>query len=465
MELLRDKFLNKKIFAVENFFLVFALLFGIAVAFIGTPFQECDGWIHFVRSMDVSYGNVISPISEVNHGRGEAVAPDNIKEYNYHQTAPGSGEGTAYKQYLKSIKVSKTSSIIKFDSGTVSVFYYPQALGLLIGRILRLSLFGCVVLAKIFNLLAFTALAYIAIRITPVLKNTMVAIALLPMTIYQAASFSQDSMLNGLCFLFVALCLYYAYGDKEKLRTRDVLLLGIILSIVFLCKYVYVFIGLLVFIIPAERFGDKKEYFKKFMIALIPLLIIGIFAVYTMHAALSAGQGAANESIAKGVAEMSTKDFLLSNPKNILKLLFFTFCYKLSDFILWLDVLGSLNYPLGPLIYLVPMFLLYVIGSDVSNVSDKIKAKDKLLSIAAFLLVSVAMIIGIYIGDTRVNFAGEFVVQGVQGRYFIAILPALALSIVPSKRTNDNKWFSYLLLGCEFVILCIMIYFLRSNCY
>ena len=111
------------------------------------------------------------------------------------------------------------------------------------------------------------------------------------------------------------------------------------------------------------------------------------------------------------------------------------------------------------------IFVALIAASIYLVENDKIKAKDKLLSIAAFLLVSVAMIIGIYIGDTRVNFAGEFVVQGVQGRYFIAILPALALSIVPSKRTNDNKWFSYLLLGCEFVILCIMIYFLRSNCY
>ena len=70
---------------------------------------------------------------------------------------------------------------------------------------------------------------------------------------------------------------------------------------------------------------------------------------------------------------MTPLSFLLSNPQNIIKVLFYTFCHKFSDYVLWLDVLGSLNYSLGPLIYIVPMFVLYVIGSDVSDYGYKIK--------------------------------------------------------------------------------------------
>ena len=83
----------------------------------------------------------------------------------------------------------------------------------------------------------------------------------------------------------------------------------------------------------------------------------------------------------------------------------------------------------------------------------------------SFIITSIGIVFGLYIGDTRINFAGEFVVQGVQGRYFIAILPALAFVLVPRKRTNENKYFAYNLLVCEFAILCIMMYFLRINCY
>ena len=462
-----DKLKNwKKLYSVENIFLIMAILFGIAIAVIGTPFQECDGWSHFVRAVDVSYGNVLSPIVTLNHEGGVAVVPENFGEINYRTTEPGSGEGEAFKEYLKTIKPSKKSTTMGFGEGIMSVFYYPQAFGFLLGRILNLSIFGCVLMGKLFNLLCFVLLAYKAVCITPVLKNSMIAIALFPMTLYQAASFSPDALLNGLCFLFIALCFYYAYGTKEKLGVKEALLLGVILAFIFLCKYVYIFLGLLVFLIPMKKFGDKKEYFKKFMVALIPILLLGIIAVYAAVSAISASNELTVETaVASTGNDMTTLQFLLSSPLNVFKVLFHTFTDKFSDYVLWLNVLGSLNYPLGPLIYLVPMFALYVFGSETYLVDMDIKLKDKILTLAAFLLICISIILGIYIGETRVNFAGEYLVQGVQGRYFIAALPILAFTLTPNKKTGKNKSFDYILLGFEFFILCIMIYFLRANCY
>lgn len=465
-----EKLRGKSVLSVENIFLVMALLFGLAIAIVGTPFQECDGWSHFVRAMDVSYGNVFAPVVTFSHEGGVAVVPENFGELEYRLTAPGSGEGYAYKTYLKSFKFSKNKTVTGFGEGIMSIFYYPQALGLLIGRLLNLNVFGCVLLGKLFNLLCFVLLAYKAICITPILKNSMIVIALFPMTLYQAASYSPDALLNGLCFLFIALCFYYAYGTKKELGYKDVLLLGVVLALIFLCKYVYVFLGLLVFIIPMNKFGDKKTYFKKFMAALIPLLLLGIVAVSAAISALSSPSEAASEVIG-GVAApavntgMSTLDFLLASPLNVFKILFHTFTDKFSDYVLWLNVLGSLNYPLGPLIYIVPMFALYVFGSEVYAEGIDIKVRDKVLCCFAFLLISICIILGMYIGETRVNFAGEYVVQGVQGRYFIAALPALAFVLVPRKRSGESRIFNYILLGVEFVILCIAIYFLRANCY
>ena len=184
----------KKIASIENLFFALALLFGLMMSFIGTPFQECDGWDHFLRAVDVSYGNVLSPVATLNHSGGKLEIPENFSEINYHITEPGSGEGSAYKSYLKSFAPSKKSTTINFNGGIMSVFYYPQAVGFLLGRLFGASVFGCVVLGRIFNLLAFLILAYIGIRISPVLKNSMIAIALFPMTIYQAASFSPDAL-------------------------------------------------------------------------------------------------------------------------------------------------------------------------------------------------------------------------------------------------------------------------------
>ena len=463
------KFLNalknhKYFFAIENLFLVMALMFGFIMAFICTPFQECDGWEHFLRAVDVSYGNLFSPVATLNHGSGQMVVPENIEEVSFRIVEPSSGEGAAYKAYLKTIKPSKHSKEMPFNGGVMSPFYYPQAFGFLLGRILGVSWFTCVALGRLFNLAAYAILAYFAIKLTPILKNTMVTIALFPMTIYQAASFSPDALLNGLCFLFIALCFYYAYGKKEELGVKEPLILGTILALIFLCKYVYVFLGLLVFIIPKKKFGDNKEYFKKFMIALIPLLILGIIAVKTATAVISSGSDAAVADVAQTGATMSPLAFLTSNPLNVFKVLFYTFCYKFSDYLLWFDTLGSLNYPLGPLIYLVPMFALYVLGSECMMSEIEIKLKDKFIALFAFAMVSIAIVLGIYIGDTRINFAGNYLVQGVQGRYFIAALPACALFFVPRGRTG-KKWYSdYMLLIGDFFILCLAIYFLKGYC-
>ena len=460
---------DRKIFSIENFFLIFALLFGMAMAIVGTPLQECDGWSHFVRAVDVSYGNVIAPIKSLNHDGGVAVVPDNFAALSYRLTEPGTDEGREYTTYLKTIKFSKNKTTMSFGEGIMSLFYYPQALGLFVGRLLNLSFYGCILLGRLFNLLCFVWLSYKAISITPILKNSMVVIALFPMTIYQAASFSPDALLNGLCFLFIALCFYYAYGAKEKLGYKDALLLGFVLALIFLCKYVYVFLGLLVFLIPMNKFGDKKDYLKKFMAALIPLLLLGIIAVSAAISALTSSSPETKEIIGEVATTakntgMSTLDFLLASPLNVFKVLFHTFTDKFSDYVLWLNVLGSLNYPLGPLIYIVPMFALYVFGSEIYMVDANIKVRDKVICGAAFLIISICIVLGMYIGETRMNFAGDLVVKGVQGRYFIAALPTLAFVLVPRNRSGASSKFNYILLGVEFVILCITMYFLHAYC-
>ncbi|MBR1817085.1 MAG: DUF2142 domain-containing protein [Lachnospiraceae bacterium] len=464
MEKIKELLNDKKIFALENMFLILALIFGLAITFIGTPLQECDGWEHFIRSVDVSYGNLLAPVVILNHDGGQAVVPENFGEVTFNITKPETDEGIEFRNILKSIKPSKKSMKMIFYAGTMSVFYYPQALGIFIGRLFGLSFYGWVTCGRLFNLLVYIILSYFAIKLTPILKNAMIVIALLPMSLYQAASFSPDSMLNGLCFLFVSLVFYYAYGKKQEISTKDVLKLGFILGFILLCKYVYAALGLLVFLIPKEKFGDKKEYIKKFLIGIIPIIILGFIAGYAAFSAVTSGGEAAKERIAEGVASMTPFQFLLDNPVNVIRLLISSFLHKLSDFILWLDVLGSLNYPLGPLIYIVPMFIFYVFGSEVYEPHIHIDVKDKLIAIIAVFIIYAGIVIGIYIGDTTVNYAGNYIVQGVQGRYFIAALPAIAFAFAPRKRTSENKYFSYKLLLCEFLILCIMTYFLKVNC-
>lgn len=452
---------NQKRFAshkTANLFLILALCFGIAMACINPPFQECDGWMHYLWATDVSFGNLASPVANLSHDEGVVLVPENLDEFKYRIVEPDTGEGREYIQYLKGVEPSSISMEKKLMNVPSSLFYYPQALGLFLGRIFNMSVYGGVVCSRICNLLAYLLLAYLAVRITPIFKNIMAIIGLLPLTLYQAASDSPDAMLNGLCFLFTAMCFSYAYGEKEGLDWKDVLKLSAVLSAVFLCKYVYVCLGLLVFLIPMKKFGGKKEYWKCFAIGLIPLALLGAAAMSYAVPVVSGGQAAAGT---EGVTQVQ---YLLQHPKFILQVLITTFFQEFNDWMLRLNTLGNLNYQLGPLSYILPMYVVFVGSLDRTEACAKIRTRDQWLCFAAFVMTSLGVIMGLYIGDGSLNKVGALIVQGVQGRYFIAALPVFFAAISQKGIENRVRYFAEKTMGLMGLLLLYAIHSLCEHC-
>ena len=283
---------KKRKLTPQSCFVGLALVLGLSFALINPMGQESDGWDHFLRSMDVSYGNVLYPFVSLTHGTDVIRVPENVEDMEFMVVEPSDAHGSWMMVDLKSKYFSDTSMEMEYDGGVTSLFYLPQGLGLLLGRKLGLSMYYCVVLGRVMNLLAYMGLTYLAIRKIPVYKHLLLAIALMPMSLYQAASFSSDGLLNGLCFLFVALCFSYALGEK-KLDYRHGLILTGLLLYIFVGKYVYACIGLLVFVIPMERFGGKKEYLKSLGIALIPMALVGGFLALHMMQSVSGLQDSA----------------------------------------------------------------------------------------------------------------------------------------------------------------------------
>ncbi|MEY8390587.1 DUF2142 domain-containing protein [Lachnospiraceae bacterium 45-W7] len=441
-----------------NLFLILGLCFGIAMACINPPFQECDGWMHYLWATDVSFGNLASPVANLSHEEGVALVPENLNEFKYRIVKPDTGEGREYIRYLKGLQPSVNVREKKLMNVPSSLFYYPQALGLFLGRFFHLSVYGGVVLSRLCNLLVFLLLTFAAVRTTPILKNTMAIVGLFPLTLYQAASDSPDAMLNGFCFLFTAMCFSYAYGDRERLYWKDVLKLSAVLSVIFLCKYVYVCLGLLVFLIPMQKFGGKKQYWKCFAIGLIPLTLLGLAAMSYAVPVVSGGQAA------DGAGSITQTQYLLEHPKFIIQVLLTTFFQEFSDWMLRLNTLGNLNYQLGPLIYILPMYAVFVGSLDRTQASEKVRIKDQWLCFAAFAAVSLGVILGIYVGDGKLNKVGALVVEGVQGRYFIAALPVFFAAISQRGIQNKSRHFTEKTLGIMAVLLLYAVHSLTEHC-
>lgn len=447
--------------SIEKLFLVVALSAGVLFACMNPAGQECDGTEHILRSIDVSYGNVLAPVVNLTHEKGKIIVPKNVDQMNVQRIEVNSGKGNSYQQNLEELHFSKETKEMAYESYFASIFYLPQGIGIWLGRSLGLNVYLCIVIGRVLNLGAYAALTYVAIKRLPMFKNLMSVIALLPLTLYQAASCSPDALLCGLCFLFVALCFQYAYDktyDKEKqLGIKQAAGLGILLALIYMCKYVYVCLGLLVFMIPKERFGEKKQYWKSFITALLPLAIVaaGLFSTLTGTVG----------SVPEQAGEMSQFGFILQNPLHVVKALISTMEVYFSVYAEWLNTLGWLEYPLGPLLYIIPCFLVGCACLDTNEYSEKLKNSHKILCFVTFMVTYSAILLGMYIGDKRINPVGASLMLGGQGRYFIPLILLLGAALSSRKIENHIEGFSSKVTGCLGVFLAYAGIQLVNMCY
>ncbi|MCD8323340.1 MAG: DUF2142 domain-containing protein [Clostridiales bacterium] len=440
----------------QHLFLILASVTGILFAVVTPAVQECDGPMHLYKSMDTSYGNFLGSFVNLTHGDGEIYVPENIMDMNMTTLTIKGGEGLRYVENLQSQTFSDTKVLMSYDGGVASIVYWPQGIGIFLGRALNLSMYGVILFGKIFNLAAYIALTFLAIRLIPCYKMLFTAVALLPISLFQASSLSQDAMLNGMSFLFIALCFYYAYGEITSLNWKHMIWLGVLLLGMFLGKYVYVCLGLLVFMIPKEKFGGKKAYWKAIIPALAVLVILGGY-----HLGRNLMDIAALQSTETAGAVTQTQlQYLMSQPGALISVLSNTILYHTNDYLVQLNMLGSLNITLTPILILSMAFIAVVGVVDVNTVSRGIRTRDRFLTVISFVITFVMILLALYIGDSTANSYGATLVEGVQGRYFIMMIPLPFIALGSRKLEHEITYFNSKIAavtGCMLVYAAFML--------
>lgn len=453
---------------IEKLFVVIALAAGMGIAFINPLAQEPDGFTHFMRTIDVSYGNVFAPIYNNAHPDGHKRQPVNLEEIQLRVIKPNLQAGLNYTKNIMNIKFSKETVLVLGECGYTSLFYMPQAIGTLIGRTLNLSIYSCMVMGRMCNLLCYIILTYWALKKIPFYKTLLFVIALLPMTIYQAASYSPDSMLNGLCFLFAALCFYYAFGEKENLNWKHAIGLGGMLALMFMCKYVYVCMGLLVFMIPKSKFENKKNYWKSFAIALIPIFIIVMLYARNINIEPAGQVQEMTESTNSEILiekEMTQFEYVKENPVKFAKSIIITIIAMFGTYVNGLNTLGWLNYPLNLLQPIIPCVLVTIACLDTQGIKGKVKKSHKILWFATGAVVILMGMIGLYLMDTTNNPVGAELILGYQIRYAIPCFILLFPVFSSDKIQNNIDNFYIKAAGAMSLFLSYTIFTLVRICY
>ena len=278
-DLIRYIYLDKKTKLYLYFFKI-SLIVGCLYS-ICTPFHySWDEKEHLNRAYNVSRFNFIQ-------FPDEAVKwPIGLNEFI--DNPSGIAVPTTYKGFKNKLSVlsnvSKTEIAYSFHkSATINYLfpaYFISGLGMFIARLLGLSFVFEFYLGRLFNVILCSVLLSLAVKYSGKYNKIFFMLGLLPIIIFQNASFSADALTNSFAILSVALTLYYK-NEKKEFNYKDWFILLICYIMSFISKIAYFSIGILVLMIPTKKFKNKKiAYFIKFITIFICFTLFGIGNIY-----------------------------------------------------------------------------------------------------------------------------------------------------------------------------------------
>ncbi len=338
-------------------------------------------------------------------------------------------------------KTCKESESVSFDyklMDTSPIPYFPQAVGITLGRTFGLGWVMTMFLGRLMNLLVFILCGYLAVKWIPFGKMILFTVSMLPMTLELISSMSYDAMTLGLSLLFTAVCFRYAYV-KETIGKKEVAVLAVLLGLLAPCKTVYILLGGLCLLIPKIKFKTKRFYW---MSAVMVLGAAAASLLINNMAALSGYIGTGENYISWAGEPGYTAQMLLSDPARFVFLIFNTIREYTGFYISHMIgyELSWRNICIGEAPIIAFSFLLFFsclkTQDDVYMMHSGERGWCIVLCTGTIFLVALSMLLG----WTPASYG---FIEGIQGRYFLPVLPLFLLAVRNRKvviRQNIDKW-------------------------
>ena len=440
-------------FVPEKIYVVFALLFGLLLVFITPPLQAPDENYHLIRAYK---------IAELDIFQFDPTAPTSIVKLfdTFGRLNFGFLQKTNINEIIAQGDVKLNPSDRKGMGFQHYPFpYFPQALGIFIGKKLNGSPLSLLYIGRIFNLLFSVVLIYFAIRAAPFFKWIFLLLGLMPMTLFLSASLAKDGMVISFAFLLIALFLQFAFDQHKKIGKGDLVILLIFSFLVATTRPIYAMLIGMFFLIPVCKIGSQKKYIFVFICLISSVILANQFsslgqffkpkAIVTTQSnsaemlssgALSVSAPIPSENferpdrpkIPKGINPDEQKRFILNNSVQYLGILFNSLfnSKKTAHLDSFVGKLGWLNKPLPKwhinfylLMLIITTFLLY--NNDI-----KIGWTNRLVILVMFTTMVILIETGQYIVWNPV---GQTYIMDVHGRYFIPFAPLFPLLLYNSQ--------------------------------
>jgi uncharacterized membrane protein len=424
-------FLNR--IPAEKFFVVAAFFFGILILFITPPFQVPDEPNHFYRTWQVAEGGLISVKMDKRVGGFLPSSLEKVVQPFYHivYARDAKLQDVGINDLLKIPLNNVEKKFYDFNNTAMysPVCYLPGAIAIFISKNLNTPPLYSFYVARLFNLLFWMLLVYSSIKIIPFHKWLFTFLGLLPMSLFVNMSLSADVVTNGICFLFIATVLKYAYGDFE-VKAKHFVYLCLIIFFLMAVKSTYSPLALLLLLVPKNRFRGAYSYLNQclFLVCVGPLTFMLwsslLNPLYISYENYNLNYREAAELV-NGADMHRQIQYIMHHGSYFFKVLTGSFASAFDMYFKgYIGVFGWLDTPLPLwLIYSsYGLILLLTIGSGQKNIRVTWLAKSIIaltFAIILFLVFLSQHLIWDVVG-------GDFIMN-IQGRYLIPFTPLLFL--------------------------------------
>ncbi len=412
---------------IEKLTISFLIPISIFYLFFMLPTYVPDENAHIWKAYEISTGKWVTKIEE--DGTANSYVPEFFEKNQVYTIGN-------YRN-LEKIKQEKTDyqNLTLVDSPAKAyptVLYCFSSIGFALARTFHLNGVFAIYLARICNTIVFLLFSYYSIKIIPFGKKVLVTLFFLPMTLQQCTSISADSLMNSVSFFYIAYTLSIIMENK-KLTLKRMLLFGIMSVLLAVSKIAYCPLVGIVFLFISMKNSNKrtKGIFISTVLVLSAILAVGYYAFMQQY---PAAESAKVYMEANHVEPSEQIQHILKNPTSMIPVFIESINQDgylrsmLGSHLGWLNIEISSSY--------ITLFLVFLVLAPFMEKNEmELKKSHKIwllfLALATYWLVFLAL----YITWTPV---GNVRALGVQGRYFLPIVPFVFLCFC-----KKNQYISY----------------------
>jgi uncharacterized membrane protein len=413
-------------------FVFLSMLFGTLTLVLTPPLEGPDEPAHFLRAYGISVGEII-PMTADERGRKGIFVPARLhRGYAVFERALfklGKVKDFDYRrfwvEYFHAVRTSNDDGAPVFQlywgsEGYAPVAYLPQAAAALVARVADLDFVGTLLLMRFTGLAAMTALTAYAIAIAGRLGWTFFLIAMLPAALYGRSVVSADGAALACTMVITALCVRAATSGGGRPWERSLFMMLCVLSKP--PQLAFVLLEAM-----TRPFRQWPRHWRTLALIVLPGLILAPLWILAVSGDVGAWRLFQNTDMPPEHFSLAWKlRFMLEHPLHFPKAVLTSLRWTRDYWLQLIGILGWLDTWLQAWVYPVVTVALIAVCLVPLEAERSAALRIALVSALTAFAYWLAIYLIFFVAWTPI---AAIEVEGVQGRYFLPMLPALALVV------------------------------------